>query len=99
MCLSSLVSARRTTWPNGEWGYSTRGHMLEPVRPEAVLPDRALCLPTFSHLLIVNKTSLSLSLSLFMQGRESCWACMLTVMLSDLLYKRPLAWDTSFALV
>jgi hypothetical protein len=38
--------------------------MLEPVRPEAVLPDRALCLPTFSHLLIVNKTALSLSLSL-----------------------------------
>ena len=77
--------------------------MLEPVRPGAVSPDRALCLPTFSHFLIVNKTSLSLSLSpslsLSMQGRESCWACMLTVMLSDLLYKRPLAWDTSFALV
>ena len=29
--------------------------MLEPVRPEAVLPDKALCLPTFSHFLIVNK--------------------------------------------
>jgi len=38
--------------------------MLERVRPGAVLPDRALCLPTFSHFLIVNKTSLSLSLSL-----------------------------------
>jgi hypothetical protein len=38
--------------------------MLEPVRPGAVSPDRALCLPTFSHFLIVNKTSLSLSLSL-----------------------------------
>jgi hypothetical protein len=38
--------------------------MLEPMRPEAVLPDRALCLPTFSHSLIVNKASLSLSLSL-----------------------------------
>jgi hypothetical protein len=25
-----------------------------------VLPDRALCLPTFSHFLIVNKISLSL---------------------------------------
>ena len=37
--------------------------MLEPVHPEAVLPDRALYLPTFSHFLIVNK-SLSLSLSL-----------------------------------
>ena len=53
--------------------YSTCRHMLEPVRPEALLPDRALCLPTFSHFLIViilrvillellNKTSLSLSL-------------------------------------
>jgi hypothetical protein len=56
--------ARRATWPNGEWGYSTRRHMLEPLRPEAVLPDRALCLPTFSHFLIVNKTSLSLPPSL-----------------------------------
>jgi len=54
--------ARRATWPNGVWGYSTRRHMLEPVRPEAVLPHRALCLPTFSHFLIVNKTSLPLSL-------------------------------------
>jgi hypothetical protein len=34
------------------------------VRPEAVLPEKALCLPTFSHFLMVNKTSLSLSLSL-----------------------------------
>jgi len=41
--------------------------MLEPVRPGAVLPDRALSLPTvptFSHILIFNKTSLSLALSL-----------------------------------
>jgi len=38
--------------------------MLEPVRPEAVLPDRALCLPTFSHFLIVNKASLTHSFSL-----------------------------------
>ena len=37
--------------------------MLEPVRPGAVSPDRALCLPTFSHILVVNKTSLSFSLS------------------------------------
>ena len=29
--------------------------MLEPVRPEAVSPDRALCLPTLSHFSIVNK--------------------------------------------
>jgi len=35
--------------------------MLEPVRPGAVSPDRALCLPTFSHFLIVNKPSLLLS--------------------------------------
>ena len=39
--------------------------MLGPESPEAVSPDRALCLPIFSHLLIVNKLiSLSLSLSL-----------------------------------
>ena len=37
--------------------------MLKPVRPEAVLLNRALCLQTFSHFLIVN-LSLSLSLSL-----------------------------------
>jgi hypothetical protein len=37
--------------------------ILEPMRPGAVSPDRALCLPTFSHFFIVNKTSLSLSLS------------------------------------
>jgi hypothetical protein len=37
--------------------------MLEPVRLGAASRDRALCLPTFSHFLIVNKTSLSLSLS------------------------------------
>ena len=38
--------------------------MLEPVSPGAVSPDRALCLPTFSHFVIVNKTFLSLSLAL-----------------------------------
>jgi hypothetical protein len=37
--------------------------MLGPERPGAVLPDRALYLPTFSHFLIVNKTSRTLSLS------------------------------------
>ena len=36
--------------------------MLESVRPEAVLPDRALYLPTFSHFLVVNKNPRSLSL-------------------------------------
>ncbi len=45
---------------------------LRSVRPEAVLPDRALCLPTFSHFLIVNKTNLSLlSISLSLsRGRR-----------------------------
>ena len=50
-----MCPQRRAARPNGEWGYSTRRHMLEPVRTEAVLPDRAVCLPTFSHCLIVNK--------------------------------------------
>jgi len=35
---------------------------ISPVRPEALLTDKALCLPTFSHFLFVDKTSLSLSL-------------------------------------
>ena len=45
--------------------------MLGPERAETVLPDRALFLPTFSHLLNVNKISLALSLSL------SCAGCRL----------------------
>ena len=34
------VAARRATRPNGEWGYSTRRHMLGPERPddESTLP-------------------------------------------------------------
>ncbi len=36
---------------------------LSPSLPLSVCPDMALCLPTFSLLLIVNETSLSLSLS------------------------------------
>jgi hypothetical protein len=46
------------------------GHMAkrrvgaESVRPGAVSPDRALCLPTFRHFVIGNKASLSLSVSL-----------------------------------
>jgi hypothetical protein len=39
--------------------WSPRAH-----RRCSLIPDRALCLPTFSHFLIANKTSLSLSLSL-----------------------------------
>jgi hypothetical protein len=34
--------------------------ILEPVRPGAVSPERALCLPTFSHFVMVNKTLLLL---------------------------------------
>jgi hypothetical protein len=30
------VAERRATRPNGDWRYSTRCHMLEPERPEAV---------------------------------------------------------------
>ena len=57
------VAERRATRPNGEWGYSTRRHMLGPDRPEAVLPERGVVLSDIhSHLLIVNKL-LSLSLS------------------------------------
>jgi hypothetical protein len=37
--------------------------ILEPVRPGAVSLDRTLCLLTFSHFVIVNKTFLSLFLS------------------------------------
>ena len=54
--------------PNGEWGYSTRCHMLGRECPEAVLPDRALYLTTFSHLLIVNNL---VSLSLSLGGKSS----------------------------
>jgi hypothetical protein len=43
--------------------------MLEPVRPGAVSPDRALYLPTFSHFVIVNKTSLSFSLLHLQQSK------------------------------
>jgi hypothetical protein len=65
LCLSPLVPARRATWQNGEWGYSTRSHVLGPERSEAVLTDRALYLPTFSNLSIVSKLlSVALSLSL-----------------------------------
>jgi hypothetical protein len=46
--------------------------MLESVRPGAESPDRALYLPTFSHFLVVNKTSLSPSLlSLFLSPSDT----------------------------
>ena len=40
----SCVAERRATRPNGEWEYSTRRHMLGPVRPEAVSPGRGVVL-------------------------------------------------------
>ena len=44
-----LCPPRRATRPNREWGYSTtRCHMLGRECAEAVLPDRALYLPTFT---------------------------------------------------
>ena len=46
LCVAERRQERRATRPNGEWGYSIRRHMLEPVRPEAVLRDTAFCLPT-----------------------------------------------------
>ena len=38
------VAERRTTRPNGEWGYSTRRHMLGHGRTEAVSPARGVVL-------------------------------------------------------
>jgi hypothetical protein len=64
LSLVPLVPAKVCHMAKRRVGYSTRRHMLEPVLLEAVLPDRALYLPTFSHFLIVNKTALYLSLSL-----------------------------------
>ena len=64
-CVLPQGERRRATRPNREWRYSTRRHMLEPERPEAVWPVKALRSPTFSRFSIVNKLlSLSLSLSL-----------------------------------
>ena len=77
-CLSPLVSAKACHKCQMESrGYSTRCHMLGRERPEAVLPDRALYLPTFSHLLIVNKLlslsiSLALSVGVLCVGRCAC---------------------------
>jgi hypothetical protein len=55
-----LVMAKRRV------GVEYSPSLLEPVRPGAVSSDRALYLPTFSRFVIVNKTSLSLSLFLFL---------------------------------
>jgi len=42
------------------------GHSATIVLHVLLFSERALCLPTFSHFLTVNKTSLSFSLSLFL---------------------------------
>jgi hypothetical protein len=55
-----LVMAKRRV------GVEYSPSLLEPVRPGAVSSDRALYLPTFRRFVIVNKTSLSLSLFLFL---------------------------------
>ena len=72
------VAERRATRPNGEWGSSTRRHMLGPERPEAVLPQRGVVLTDLQSttLLIVNKLLSSLSVSLSRSlARSTCCAC------------------------
>jgi hypothetical protein len=44
VCALLCVAERRATRPNGEWGYSTRRHMLGHERPEAVSPGRGVVL-------------------------------------------------------
>ena len=55
------VAERRATRPNGEWGYSTRRHMLGPERPEAVSPARGVVLTDLQSSIDCQYTSLSLS--------------------------------------
>ena len=86
------------TLPNEEWGYSTRRHMLEPMRPEAVLPDRALCLPTFSHFLIVNKTSISFSFFLSLSCHMTLHAKNELVLISIYLSRSPVYCVTVYQL-
>jgi hypothetical protein len=38
------VAERRAKRPTGEWGYSTRRHMLGPEHPESVSPGRGVVL-------------------------------------------------------
>jgi hypothetical protein len=51
------MHAKACHWPNGEWGYSTRCHMLAPESPEAMLPDRALYLLGFALGAVLHSTS------------------------------------------
>jgi hypothetical protein len=59
------------------------------IVPNKALSDRALCLPTFSHFLIVNKTSLSLSLSLSLSRGGRCRLRLLSIS-----RRVPLPWVT-----
>jgi hypothetical protein len=43
------------TWPDGEWGGIVFAVICWARAPRDGVPDRALCLPTSSHFLIVNK--------------------------------------------
>ena len=67
VCVWSLlcVAERRAKRPNGEWGYSTRRHMLGHECPEALSPEEALYLqsyrPSVIHLIVNKLLSLSLS--------------------------------------
>jgi len=58
------VAERRATRPNGEWGYSTRRHMLGPERPKAVSPGRGVVITDLQSSIDCQQTSLSLCLSL-----------------------------------
>ena len=44
LSLSLSLAERRATRPNGEWGFSTRRHMLGHECPEAVSPERGVVL-------------------------------------------------------
>ena len=70
--------------------------MLEPVRPEAVLPDRELYLPTFSHFLIVNKTSLSAAVS---RKRRCTYRPSVIYLIVDKLLSLSLSLSLSFVFI
>jgi hypothetical protein len=70
------VSAKTCHMAKRRVGLEYSPSMLEPVRPGAASPDKALCLPTLSHFLIVNKNfSLSLSVSLSASLGGGVWQC------------------------
>ena len=67
--------------------------MLEPVGSEAVLPDRAMCLPTFGHFLIVNKTP---QISFSRSVDPYCYTYVLLEVLPDSFWHvADLDWKTS----